>query len=108
MIALNRLLKTAAKSQHPNQHAAMVFKGKSIIAVGYNSEAGHAERNTLSFCSYLDRDTKGASIASIRIRNGKLNMAFPCENCYQMIKNFGIRWILYSDKEGKVRKVKVS
>lgn len=113
MIALKRLIKLANRSNRKHQHAALIFKGNSILGIGNNDETTHAEIHALFNArwdgnKYDNNRVKGAKIISIRSKNGILKIAYPCEFCLKTIHRAGIRWVIYSDEDGLLRKVKVS
>ena len=87
----------AMKSDHQHfRHGAIVLKGGSIVATGYNKATEHAEVNALK---KLDpRKRKGATIISVRVtKGGKLAMAKPCPECEKYIKESGVKSVIWSD-----------
>jgi deoxycytidylate deaminase len=105
---LSLAIKAAGKARHAYfRHAALVLKGKRIVAVGSNHEGTHAEAAALVAVTYVGpfkRSYKGLDLLSIRVtRAGKLAMARPCDNCMKLIREAGIRRVYFTDADGAMR-----
>lgn len=84
---------------------AVVFRGGAVLSQAYNlgretnhgtpTRGRHAEERALS--PY--RDFTGATICVARYDS---KISRPCENCYQKIKEAGIRRIVYVDGSGNL------
>lgn len=109
MSLLNRAKREAIKSQHTHRVGACLYKGGSIIAVGYNQvrlkrtglsytnyvESLHAERDA---CSKVAKEKlRGSTICVVRINNkGKFLFAKPCKDCLALLTMLGIRKVIYT------------
>ncbi len=105
---LKRAVKLAkTKSRHKyHRHVAFIVDGKRTVAEGWNHESVHAEASALRNAQFVD--VRGMEMVSIRWTNGdRIGLAKPCKLCMAKIVNAGIRWITYSDKDGKLVRVRV-
>ena len=101
------------------RHGAVIFRGKKVIGVGWNKRRRtpvlysygyktcmlHAESAAILDVNYLD-DIRGSDIMVVRICKTKLGNSKPCEYCMAMIKEVGIRNVYYSDRDGRIVKIK--
>jgi len=92
------------KSQHHSQrHAAFVFKGGAVMSFSTNSYRYHAEVNALRV---LDIDDW--VLLSVRVgKAGRLKNAKPCEACRNYMIKRGVKVVLYSTEEGKIKREKL-
>jgi tRNA(Arg) A34 adenosine deaminase TadA len=117
---LNQAIEEALKSDYKQQIAAVIFKGKRIIAVAHNAvrsnkipykfknflESSHAECQAIIKAR---RSLKGYDILVIRLnRQGDLMMAKPCEFCQEFIDYVGIRNTFFSINSGEIFKLTVN
>lgn len=117
-LVLNSILKVAIEeaklSNHKQRVAAVIFKGKRVIAVAHNAvrankiphkfknflESSHAEAHAIikSRCNL-----KGYDILVVRLNKaGELMMAKPCEFCQEFIDYVGIRTVFYSTNDHEI------
>lgn len=106
------------KSKMFQQHGCIaVIKGK-IAARGYNSyykvpfdknicTSCHAEQDVLK---NIIKNVKNPYKTKINIyivrskKNGGFMQSEPCLNCYNQMKKFNIKYIIYSTEDGKLNK----
>lgn len=116
-IAIN----TATKSTHHKWHlGAVVWRGGSVIATGYNTPKNSPE--TIEDHKYFKcsihaeiaalrkaGNTKGARLYVARItKNGSPACAKPCPRCLNQIKQHGIKEVHYTDNEKNWSQLKVA
>ena len=93
-------LKVAEKGIHPiYKMGAAIVKGNSLVSVGFNHRAIHAEASAIG-----RRDVKGCDIYVARQRRGKSK---PCEKCMRLLKEAGIRKFHYFEADGSVTSERV-
>jgi deoxycytidylate deaminase len=99
--------KLAQKSSHSwALHSAIVMRGGSVLSTGYNKDCRHAEVSALN--KIWPNKRAGARLFSFRITpGGKWACAKPCPDCMKVIKASGIKDVWYTDREGKIQKMKV-
>jgi deoxycytidylate deaminase len=103
-----RLAKKALrKSDHRSAfHGVVVYRGGSLLAVGYNRGSIHAEVQALS--KLWPSERKGTKVISIRVgRNGKTTIAKPCPKCEAYLREQGVKLVVYSDEDGLMRRMKL-
>lgn len=108
----------ATKSSVLYRHGCIAVVSGKVIARGYNkyrtySKDGlisdncscHAEIDVLRKCLKLNI-TKKISLYIVRISNaeGLLN-SVPCGQCYNTMKQFPIKQVIYSSYDGEIKKV---
>ena len=106
-------IKEASLSQARCKHGAVVTRGGSVLGKGRNTYKTHATRGrgplrTLHAEAACIRDAerrginlRGATIYVARTGN-KSQMSRPCLDCQQMIEDYGIRKVVYTDETGAV------
>lgn len=101
------IAKTAAKAGHSfAHHVAVVMKGGSIKAIGFNHGTVHAEVTALS--KLWPDQRAGCTVWSIRVRkDGSYAMALPCEECTKFLVDNGVRKVYYSNSEGELVRIKL-
>ena len=98
----------AAASPMQMRHGAVAVCGGRIIARGYNqyhssnniiSATCHAECDVLhKLCKLGKQGQKRITIYVTRIgQNGDLRESAPCRDCYEKMKFFGIKNIVYTE-----------
>ncbi len=109
----------AEKSQSPDyRHGALLVKGGQVINSSYNKNSykgwatrfrdrfsGHATHHAELGCILgVDRaNIKGSTIYVARIgKKGDLRMSKPCPMCTEILKNMGVRKVVYSISEGQI------
>lgn len=96
-----RLLKALAEaSPHPRyRHGAIALKGGSIVGKGYNHHGVHAEHSCLS--GIWPNKRKGLVVWVGRItKAGQWADSKPCEKCEELLREAGVRKVIYSTGEG--------
>lgn len=103
-------IEEASRSEHTNQHGAVVVKKGKVIQTGRNQYCSlqrikhfgakrvwsiHAEMNALA--GLPKRVTQGAELYVVRrMSDGSLSNSKPCRVCTALIKTAGIRRVFYS------------
>lgn len=104
----------AKKSKARNTHGAVIVKGGRVLGTGWNRD-----RNSPTIidpdrikqdCSYHAEEVaireagsnlKGAVIYVARVnRQGKDRDSLPCEKCSDLIKEAGIKRVIYTSEKG--------
>jgi len=115
---LNQGMQEAEKSNFRFQIGAVIFKGSKIISSSYNQDRKfvwklknfrnnsnflHAEQSAI--LKVKNRDIRGYSIFIVRInRNtGKISLAYPCEDCFSLIEDYGMKNIYYTNRIGEIK-----
>lgn len=97
-MSLNKLLKTARRSDHKiYNHAALVIKGGAILSSGYNHGWKHAEVHALE--KLWPNKRKGTTVIVIRASKSKfgpLGNSRPCQKCIDFLKENGVVRVIYS------------
>lgn len=104
--------KESLKSEFKHQLGACIVKGGRVLSVGHNSirhlstgkkyskweSSLHAERDA---CRKVEKENlKNAVIFIYReTADGNPALAYPCEHCYKMIKELGLKRIYFSQPE---------
>ena len=100
--------KLALKSNYIFRLGAILIKGGSIHSTGWNTVdhpesplySEHAEESVLRKTSYK---AKGATLLVVRIkRDGLMAMSYPCERCLNLIKQVGIKNLVFSNHAGEI------
>ena len=94
------------------KHGSVIVKGGRVISTGINKERSHprivSSEHIKEHCSVhaeVDaikkaKDVTGATIYVARVnKRGKARDSRPCNRCYEVIKNNGIKKIVYSTSE---------
>lgn len=106
--------KIAIKSEHHFQMGAIITIGNRILSVGKNKykthtkqfnqytgcEANsiHAELDAILSCDNVP--AKATIYVSRVLRDGSCGMAKPCKYCLEILKQYDIKRIVYSTKDG--------
>jgi len=101
-LPLKLLRRLAEISPHPRyRHGAVALRGGAIVGKGYNHDGVHAEHSCLS--GIWPNKRKGLTIWVGRItKSGEWADSKPCSECEAMLKDSGIRKVVYSTSEGFV------
>jgi deoxycytidylate deaminase len=94
------------------KHGSVIVKGGRVIATGVNKDRSHprivSSEHIKDHCSVhaeVDaikkaRDVSGATIYVARVnKRGAARDSRPCNRCYEVIKNNGIKKIVYTTSE---------
>lgn len=111
---LNLAARIAETSELSQKHGAVIVKSGRVVAVGVNKwrnkaliniapdQTGqyyphlsyHAETDALS---RLQNNAEGAIIYVARVnQNGEQKFSRPCDNCYEALKDAGVKKIIYT------------
>lgn len=108
---LREAMKHAGASEHRwALHAAVIYRGRTILATGQNFSLIHAEADAMA--NFKRRhpfaDLRRLKLLSIRLnRSGELRMAKPCSHCQKLLRNFGIKLVVYSTSQGTLERMKL-
>jgi len=101
-------------------HVSFLIKSGKIVHIGWNKNKTHPinlqhpyHAGAVGLHSELDvclksgkDDLSGHEIIVIRVdRNNKLAMSKPCVGCASVLKQFGIKDVWYSNKDGEIVKI---
>lgn len=110
---LNVAKKESQKSSCRCQHGAAVSKGNRLLGKGHNSykphptwgggplKTLHAEAAAIRDAIRRGIDVRGATIYVVRTSENS-QMSKPCPSCQQLIEDYGIRKVVYTNEEGEV------
>jgi deoxycytidylate deaminase len=110
---MNNAFKEATKSECRCKHGAIIVRGGSILAKGYNKYRTHPTWGTgplltvhAEAAAIRSAERQGISIHGaimyIARNNMYSQMSRPCAGCEARIRKAGIRKIIYTDKEGYI------
>ena len=101
-------------------HISFLIKSGKIVHIGWNRDKTHPQNlnfpyktgthgihSELNVCLKSGKDDlSGHEIIIIRVdRNNKLAMSKPCVGCASVLKQFGIKDVWYSNKDGEIVKI---
>ena len=99
----------ASQSECRMKHGAVIVKGGRVLSTGTNKERNHpmqvSSEHIKTHCSVhaeMDAikkagDIRGATIYVARVnKNGQQRNSRPCTLCYRIIKNAGIKKVIYT------------
>jgi cytidine deaminase len=102
-------IEEAKKSLHSNfKHGAVLTTGKNIISFGHNEDVNrhyifkslHAEMSAVKNAKQLKlkkNEKKDLTMVVVRVNKmGLLRHSKPCLHCQQIMKDFGVRKVIYS------------
>lgn len=94
------------------KHGSVIVKGGRVISTGFNKERSHprivSTEHIKDHCSVhaeIDaikkaKNVSGATIYVARInKRGEARDSRPCKNCFETIKNNGIKKVIYTMSE---------
>lgn len=94
------------------KHGSVIVRGGRVISTGMNKDRSHprivSSEHIKDHCSVhaeIDaikkaRDVSGATIYVARVnKRGSARDSRPCNRCYEVIKNNGIKKIIYTTSE---------
>lgn len=114
---IDRAIKQAEKSTYKHRLGACITIGRKVLGVGYNkvnryqskvktgswSGSLHAEIAAVldALRNHPVEKLKGATVTVVRVnKNGELKLALPCTNCYNSLRNLGIKEVRFSNDTG--------
>ena len=108
MLSFNAIKRLSLRSDHHNfRHVAVLTRGSSVVAIGFNHNTIHAEDAVLR--RVWPDQRAGLTLWSYRVtRGGRLSMARPCVMCQAMLLRNGIIRVRYSDSNGKMIKLNLA
>lgn len=99
-----------------SKHFSFLLKRRNIVGFGYNKSftthpvakrygyrfaAIHSELDCILSFNGPPRELAYYTLVNLRfLANGKLGLAKPCKICQQLLSNFGIKNIIYSNMYG--------
>jgi deoxycytidylate deaminase len=106
----------STKSNAKKMHGAVIVKGGRVLGTGYNRNKNHpaivspehiktncsvhAEESAIKDANY---DVKGAILYVARTnRHGEDRDSEPCPRCNVLIKQLGIKRVIYTTNSGRV------
>lgn len=120
---ISKAYQEALKSDLSHRVGAILIKSNRVLASGYNQMRHQSMLNTEHWPGSLHAEInvildalrktstdkiKGSTLVVVRVRsNGKFGLAFPCENCYDIIQKFKIKKVIFSTNTSKFSEVKV-
>lgn len=97
--------KIAARSPHPKyKHATLVFKGGSLIAVGYNHDGLHSEQVALG--KLWPSKRRGVTLVNVRLSkddSSAYSLSRPCKKCQQYLKENQIGKVYFTGRDGLLK-----
>ena len=111
--------KVAFNSELVQKHGSILiidnqfFTGYNHFYNGKNNNVAiHAEEdainNFIANCrkkyfddAYIRRRLHRAVLITIRVKKDSIKCSAPCRNCIELIKNYGIKQIIYSERDGE-------
>jgi deoxycytidylate deaminase len=122
---INIAFKQAQYSELLQKHGSVlicddkIFTGYNHFTICKNSAAIHAEEDVIkryiNWCRtkyysdlYIRKKLKKAVLITIRVKNNNIRSSAPCRNCIEMIKNYEIKHIIYSDNDNENNSILVS
>lgn len=111
---LSLALKVAESSSCTQKHGAVIVRGGSVLAIGYNKwrqanvvyPIKKNERNNFSVHAEVDalsrvKDAHGAIVYVARInKQGKEMFSRPCNECHKSLRKAGVKKVIFTS--GKV------
>lgn len=106
----------ATKSSSRNMHGAVVVKSGRVLGTGWNKDRNHpsvvSPENIKTDCSYHAEEVairdanygvRNAIIYVARVnKHGQDRDSKPCSRCLGLIKNHGIKRIIYTMQLGRI------
>jgi deoxycytidylate deaminase len=95
---------------------AALFKKKSLISIGWNTQKSHPDSKTLLSMQHAEfnclvgnhkYDLVGSTIFVARItRHGILGISKPCDDCEEFLRLAGVKAAWYIDRGGAPAKMR--
>jgi len=115
-------IKAAQNSTHTHRLGAVVHKGNRVLSWGFNTVTKshplsywtedfhtgiHAELAALTKVRRRS-DLHKCEITVVRIgARGDLRMAKPCQHCFNMLVEFGLKAVHYSNQFGQITTIRI-
>lgn len=122
MNRIERGIKAAASAAEFATHSryqvgAAIYVGSKLISIGWNEDKTdpkqhsifrwrHAETAALVGTRKTDLNKATMYVARI-IKSGGLRIAKPCSDCQRILKAAGIRKVVYTDRKGEPRQMRL-
>lgn len=103
-----KLLKhIALGSDHPrHRHASLILRGGALLSSATNAGGRHAEVRALM--KLWPNKRKGTTVVNIRITAaGAVGISRPCSRCMAVLKEAGVRSVVYTDRKGQWAQEKI-
>lgn len=114
-------ISAAALSQHKNfKHGAAITRGRRVVSIGYNHAKTHPIYSRRFKSSLIETfhsefhaivrahtDLRGCKIYVARKTKSSISLSFPCRVCFTLIREAGIKQIIYTGSDGNWWAVKV-
>lgn len=114
---IKKALQQAEKSTYKHRLGACISIGRKVLGVGYNKVNRHQSKvKTDSWNGSLHAEIaavldalrnhpverlRGSTVTVVRIgKSGELRLAMPCKNCYNSLRNLGIKEVRFSNDVG--------
>lgn len=96
-----RLLESLAASSPVDhfRHSAIVLRGGAILSVGVNGNEKHAEEDALR--KLWPSERRGTTLLSFRLKKDGPGLARPCKKCEGILRESGVKTVVYSTNEGE-------
>ena len=107
---LKLAVNAALSSKERRKHGAVIVKSNRVLSIGVNKFRNHPDiipepfiKQVCSVHAEVDAlkkigDARNATIYVARVNNqNKPMMSRPCNNCYSVIREAGIKNIVYTD-----------
>ena len=85
--------------QKSSKHVAVLFDGNTIVSVGTNSYAKHAEEVVLE--KYYTAGKRSRSLRMYIIKLGTNKLSRPCKDCCALLRRYPNIRVFYSDADGR-------
>lgn len=96
---LSKAIKTAHASSHGDfKHGALLVKGGSLLASGFNHGRIHAEKCAIS--KVWPSKVRGSILINVRITKTGFGRSAPCRKCHEMLRVLGVKSVIFYDGRG--------
>lgn len=117
--AISRAKKKALNNDHKFHVAAALYRGKSLIRIGVNTDKTHPQFHRVykngeeGYSLHAEMDVArfakpGDKVFVMRWdKSGERTMAKPCSHCMKYLAKVGVEFVIYSDWNGDFVKMKI-
>lgn len=112
---ISQAISAARLSVAKHRVGAALFRGKTLIGIGWNTSKTHPEScgdaNTMhaEFSCLIGQrrdQTAGTILYVVRLtRAGRVGISKPCNDCHRLILASGIKRVYYIDSDGEVSRL---